>query len=57
MERFSPHVVIERFAGEVPPRFLQVQAWDLIRKEQVVQVVERRLAERDTFQGRLFSLS
>ncbi|MBO7464851.1 MAG: TIGR01212 family radical SAM protein, partial [Bacteroidales bacterium] len=57
LERFSPHVVIERFAGEVPPRFLQVQAWDLIRNEQVVQVVERRLAERDTFQGRLFSLS
>ncbi|MBP5613195.1 MAG: TIGR01212 family radical SAM protein [Bacteroidales bacterium] len=57
LERFSPHVVIERFAGEVPPRFLQVQAWDLIRNEQVVQVVERRLAERDTFQGLLYSLS
>lgn len=57
LERLNPAFMIERFAGEVPPRYLQVQTWDLIRNEQVVQVVERRLAERDTFQGRLYSLS
>ena len=57
LERLNPEVMVERFAGEVPPRFLQVPAWELIRNERVVQVVESRLAERDTFQGRLFSLS
>lgn len=57
LERLNPEVMVERFAGEVPPRFLQVQMWDSIRNEKLVQVVERRLVERDTFQGRLFSLS
>jgi hypothetical protein len=57
LERLNPDVMVERFAGEVPPRFLQVQLWDSIRNEQLVQVVEKRLADRNTFQGRLYSLS
>ena len=54
LERLNPAFMIERFAGEVPPRYLQVQTWDLIRNEQVVQVMERRLEERKTHQGRLW---
>lgn len=54
LERLNPALMIERFAGEVPPRYLQVQTWDLIRNEQVVQVMERRLERRNTYQGRLW---
>ena len=57
LERLNPDVMVERFAGEVPPRFLQVQMWDSIRNEQLVQVVEKRLEDRNTFQGRLYNLS
>ncbi|MBO4402520.1 MAG: TIGR01212 family radical SAM protein [Bacteroidales bacterium] len=54
LERLNPDLVIERFAGEVPPRFLQLQAWELIRNEQVVQFVEKRMLERGAWQGRLW---
>lgn len=54
LEHLNPDFIVERFAGEVPPRFLQEQHWDLIRNEQIVQIIEKRLLERNTWQGRLF---
>lgn len=54
LEHLNPEFIVERFAGEVPPRFLQEQQWELIRNEQVVQIIEKRLLERKTWQGRLF---
>ncbi len=54
LEKLSPHLIIERFAGEVPPRFLEHSLWGLIRNDQILQKIEKRLAERNTFQGRLF---
>ena len=54
LERLSPDIVIERFAGEVPPRFQAVNNWNLIRNEQVVSTIEQKMTERKTFQGRLF---
>lgn len=54
LERLRPSLVIERFAGEAPPRFQAGPTWGLVRNEQLLSMLERRLAERDTFQGRLF---
>ncbi len=54
VEQLSPNIVIERFAGEVPPRFLAVPAWGLIRNDQLLAMFEKRLKERNTWQGRLF---
>ena len=54
VEQLSPSIVIERFAGEVPPRFLAVPAWGLIRNDQLLAMFEKRLEERNTWQGRLF---
>ena len=54
VEQFSPSIVIERFAGEVPPRFLAVPAWGLIRNDQLLAMFEKRLQERNTWQGKLF---
>ena len=55
LERLSPHIVIERFAGEVPPRFQEVESnWQLLRNETLVQKIEQRMIERNTYQGRLF---
>ena len=54
VEQLSPNIVIERFAGEVPPKFLATPAWGLLRNDQLLAMLEKRLVECDTWQGRLF---
>ncbi len=54
LERLRPSLVVERFAGEAPPRFQAGPTWGLIRNEQLLSLLEKRLKERDTFQGRCF---
>ena len=54
LERLRPSLVVERFAGEAPPRYQAGPTWGLVRNEQLLAMFERRLQERDTFQGRLF---
>ncbi len=53
-ERLNPSFVIERFAGEVPPRFLRENTWGLTRYDVVLQRIEKEMALRDTWQGKLF---
>ncbi len=55
LERLNPNFVVERFAGEVPPRFLAVPGWGLIRSDQILTKIEKRLEDLNTFQGRLFN--
>ena len=54
LERLRPDLYIERFAGEVPPRFVNSTPWGLIRNTELLHLLDKRLEERDTFQGRLF---
>ena len=54
LERLNPMFVVERFAGEVPPRFLEGPGWGLIRNDQILNKVEKRLEERNTWQGKLY---
>ena len=54
LERFNPNIVVERFTGEAPPRFLATPSWGRLRTDQVLQLFEKRLLERDTYQGRLW---
>jgi radical SAM protein (TIGR01212 family) len=54
VEHLRPDIIIERIAGEVPPRF-QVcpnPTWKNIRNDQIMVKFEKRLNERETFQGR-----
>lgn len=55
VERLNPSIVIERFAGEVPPRYLISKPWMKLRYDQVLSLIEKRMEERDTWQGRLYS--
>ena len=55
IERLNPNIVIERFAGEVPPRYLVSKPWLSLRYDQVLSLIEKRLAERDTFQGKSYN--
>ena len=54
-ERLNPSIVIERFAGEVPPRYLVSEPWMKLRYDQVLNLIEKRMEERNTWQGKLFT--
>lgn len=53
LERLRPDLCIERVAGEVPPRFVSETPWGLIRNDGILRLLDQRLEERDTFQGKL----
>ena len=52
-EHLNPDIVIERFAGEVPPRYLVSEPWMKLRYDEVLARIEKRMEERNTYQGRL----
>lgn len=54
LERLNPQFVVERFANEVPPWFLAAPDWGLIRNFELWRMLEQRLLERNTWQGRLY---
>ena len=54
-ERLNPNIVIERFAGEVPPRYLVSEPWMKLRYDEVLARIEKRMGERDTWQGKDFT--
>ncbi len=54
LERLSPSIVIERFAGEVPPRFQAGYNWNMLRNEDIVALIEKKMLSEGRYQGRLF---
>lgn len=54
LERLRPDLYIERFAGEVPPRFVNETPWGLIRNVELLRLLDKKLEERSTWQGRLY---
>ncbi len=57
VERLNPRMVIERFAGEVPLRFLERKGGWGLRSDQVLRMFEKKLEERDSWQGKNYLLS
>ncbi|NOU46232.1 MAG: TIGR01212 family radical SAM protein [Bacteroidales bacterium] len=53
-ERLNPNFMIERFAGEVPPRYLESTVWDNVRYDTVLSRIENKMEKLDTFQGKIF---
>jgi radical SAM protein (TIGR01212 family) len=54
LERLNPEIVVERFTGEAPLRFLTGEGWGKKRSDQIVNLIEKRLEELNTWQGRLY---
>lgn len=54
LEILDSSVVVERFAGEVPPRFIAGPNWGPLRYDQILQKIEKRLEERNTWQGKYY---
>lgn len=55
LERLRPDLYIERVAGEVPPRFVNDTPWGLVRNFEILRLLDKRLEEHGTWQGRLYS--
>ncbi|PIF02102.1 MAG: TIGR01212 family radical SAM protein [Draconibacterium sp.] len=54
LELLNPKIVVERFISQAPPELLIMPRWGLKNFEFVAKV-DKRLKERDTWQGRLFA--
>ena len=55
IERLNPSIVVERFTGEAPPRMLTGEGWGKKRTDQIVNLIEKRMEELDTWQGKLYT--
>ncbi len=55
IEQLNPAIVIERFSGEVPPEMLDHNSWELIRYDAVLRLIEKRMEERNSWQGKYYS--
>ncbi len=53
-ERLHPQFIIERFAGEVPPRFLSGPGWGRIRNDEINRTIEQEMEKRNTWQGKFY---
>lgn len=51
-ERLNPDFIIERFTGEVPPRFLVTPPWGNLRSDQVTVKIIEEFRKRETWQGK-----
>ena len=54
VERLNPAISIERIAAEVPPRYLSSPAWEQVRYDEVLRLFEKKLEDKNTWQGRLY---
>jgi uncharacterized protein len=54
IEELTPRIVIERFAGEVPPAQIAGPHWGPARYDRILQNIESELEKRETWQGKYF---
>ena len=54
ISRLNPGFIVERIAGETPPRFATLRPWGP-RYDNILIRFEKLLEERDTWQGKLFN--
>lgn len=52
LEILRADIKIERLCAEVPPPYLITTNWGLLRNDQVIRKIEKRMQERDTWQGK-----
>lgn len=56
LRRLRPEIVVERFAGEAPPRYHHTEGWGLVRNEQLLSMLDKRLEQRGVHQGEIFNI-
>jgi uncharacterized protein len=48
-------MVIERFTAEVPPRYRIAPDWGNLRTDQILEMIERKLEEKNAWQGKRYN--
>ena len=56
LRRLRPDIVVERFAGEAPPRYHHLQGWGLVRNETLLAMLDKQLEQKDVHQGDIFNI-
>ena len=56
LRRLRPDIVVERFAGEAPPRYHHTEGWGLVRNETLLAMLDKRLEEKNYCQGEIFNI-
>ena len=56
VRRLRPDIVVERFAGEAPPRYHHTKGWGLVRNETLLMMLDRELERKDVYQGDIFNI-
>ena len=56
IEKLNPAFVVERIAGEAPPQYLAAPGWGLLRVYDIVNMFEKKLVEKDSWQGKKFNM-
>ena len=54
LENLRPEITVDRFINQTPKEMLIAPSWGL-KNYEVMQMVEKELTERDTWQGRLYN--
>ena len=54
IERVNPNVMLERFINQTPPGWLIAPKWG-VKNFEFVAKIDKRLKQRDTWQGKLYS--
>lgn len=52
LEYLRPSLLVERFAGEVPPRFVSETPWGMIRNTELLRLLDKKLEEKESWQGK-----
>ena len=55
-ELLNPAIVIERFSGEAPPRFVVAPDWGRVRGDEIIRMIEKYFETQNTRQGIYFKL-
>lgn len=50
-QKLNPSIAIERFTGEVPPRYIENHNWGLLRNDEILRMIESEFERRGTWQG------
>lgn len=55
IELLPPDMVIERITAETPPRYRIAPDWGNLRTDQILQIIENKLEEKDSWQGKMYN--
>lgn len=55
IELLPPDMVIERITAETPPRYRIAPDWGNLRTDQILQIIENKLEEKDSWQGKRYN--